>query len=86
MKDTDARYLPVNLRKQGVDSTAINKKGVLSERYYPVYYNEEDNSLWPVLKSNNKIIPIDSGGEKEYGGGQKEDAEKNDSARRYLVK
>ena len=45
-KDTDGKwYLPVNLRKQGVDSLAINKKGKISDRYYPIYVDLKNNNI-----------------------------------------
>jgi len=40
VKDDDGSwYLPVNLRKQGVDSLAVNRAGKTSDRYYPIYYD-----------------------------------------------
>lgn len=57
-------YLPVNLRKQGVDSTAINKKGKLSDRYYPIYFDPKTGKLSTFQKHKVKIEPVDKNGEK----------------------
>jgi len=57
-------YLPVNLRKQGIDSNAINKKGEVSHRYYPIYYNPKTGSVSTEQKYSITIEPIDSNGEK----------------------
>ena len=57
-------YLPVNLRKQGVDSNAINRKGKLSHRYYPIYYDEKTGNVSTKEKYNIEILPIDSKGQK----------------------
>ncbi len=75
-KDTDGTwYLPVNLRKQGVDSTAYNKKGKLSKRYYPIYFDLKTNKLSTVVKYEIEILPIDSKGEKRIWRRSKSDAE-----------
>jgi adenine-specific DNA-methyltransferase len=57
-------FLPVNLRKQGVDSLAVNKKGKLSDRYYPIYYDPKTGKISTKEKYEIKILPIDSNGEK----------------------
>ena len=57
-------YLPVNLRKQGVDSLAINKKGKLSDRYYPIYVDPKSGKVSTKEKFSIKVLPIDSNGEK----------------------
>lgn len=57
-------YLPVNLRKQGVDSNAINRKGRLSDRYYPIYYDKKTGKVSTKKKYNIKILPLDNRGEK----------------------
>lgn len=57
-------YLPVNLRKQGIDSNAINKKGKLSERYYPIYFDPATGKVTTKEKLEVEILPIDSQGEK----------------------
>ncbi|MFA5886287.1 MAG: site-specific DNA-methyltransferase [Patescibacteria group bacterium] len=57
-------YLPVNLRKQGVDSNAFNKKGKLSDRYYPIYFDKKTGRVSSVEKLGIEILPIDSRGEK----------------------
>lgn len=63
IKDEDGSwYLPVNLRKQGVDSNAINKKGKRSNRYYPIYYNPETSALSVDEKFPVEIFPVDSKG------------------------
>ena len=64
-KDDDGSwYLPVNLRKQGSDSSAINRKGKLLERYYPIYYDSDTGKISSVKKYPIEILPIDSKGEK----------------------
>jgi len=64
-RDNDGRwYLPVNLRKQGVDSDAINKKGEVKQRYYPIYFDTETGSISTENEYSIKIEPIDSKGEK----------------------
>lgn len=57
-------YLPVNLRKQGVDSSAINRKGNLSERYYPIYYDPQSGLISANDKLEIEILPIDTTGQK----------------------
>ncbi len=57
-------YLPVNLRKQGVDSLAINKKGKLSDRYYPIYINSKNGDISVSKKFDIELFPIDQNGEK----------------------
>ena len=56
--------MPVNLRKQGVDSLAVNKKGKLSDRYYPIYCDPKTGKISTKEKLKIKILPIDSNGEK----------------------
>ena len=53
-------YLPINLRKQGVDSNAYNKKGELSDRYYPIYYDKETGKISTKESCNIQILPIDN--------------------------
>lgn len=55
-------YLPINLRKQGVDSNAVNKNGILSERFYPIYYDPITGQVSSVHKLDVEIWPIDSKG------------------------
>lgn len=57
-------YLQVNLRKQGVDSSATNKKGELSERYYPIYFDPETGQVSTTKKLPVEILPIDPTGQK----------------------
>jgi len=57
-------YLPVNLRKQGVDSLAVNKKGKLSDRYYPIYINSKTGQISVIKKFDIELLPIDQNGEK----------------------
>ena len=57
-------FLAVNLRKQGVDSLATNKRGEISERYYPIYFNPETKQVSTKQKLQAKILPMDSNGEK----------------------
>jgi adenine-specific DNA-methyltransferase len=64
-QDTDGSwYLPVNLRKQGVDSDAYNKKGDLSHRYYPIYYEPKTGAISVTEKYSVIIDPVDSNGTK----------------------
>lgn len=60
-KDIDwTWYLPINLRKQWVDSSAINKNWKISERYYSIYFN---NETWEISTERNiwiEILPIDT--------------------------
>jgi DNA modification methylase len=57
-------YLPVNLRKQGVDSLAVKANGKLSDRYYPIYYDPKTGRISSKIKLKVEILPIDSRGEK----------------------
>jgi len=57
-------YSPTNLRKQGIDSTAVNKKGKLSDRFYPIYFNPKTKEVSSKNKFEIKILPIDPRGEK----------------------
>ena len=68
-------YLEVNLRKQGVDSLAKNKKGNLSKRYYPIYYDPVTKVISTTQKLIIKILPIDKNGEKRIWRRSKEDVE-----------
>lgn len=64
-KDDDGSwYLPVNLRKQGVDSNAINKKGNMSKRHYPIYFDPKTGQISSEKKLPIEILPIDSKNEK----------------------
>lgn len=62
--DDESWYLPVNLRKQGVDSSAFNKKGKLSDRYYPIFIDPKTGRVSTQEKLAVEILPIDSRGEK----------------------
>lgn len=55
-------YLPINLRKQGVDSDARNSDGTYKERYYPIYYDPDNNIVSVTHKLPIQILPIDSKG------------------------
>jgi adenine-specific DNA-methyltransferase len=57
-------YVSVNLRKQGVDSNATNKKGKLSDRYYPIYYSPKTGEVSVSEKLEIEILPIDMKGAK----------------------
>jgi len=64
-KDTDGTwFLPVNLRKQGVDSLAVSVRGKLSDRYYPIYYDPKTGKVSSKTKLAVKILPIDKDGQK----------------------
>lgn len=57
-KDKDGTwYLPVNLRKQGVDSNAINKNGKLSDRYFSIYYSPSTGEVSTSKKLEVEITP-----------------------------
>lgn len=62
--DDGTWHLPVNLRKQGVDSNAFNKKGKLSDRFYPIYLDKKTGRVSTTKKLDIEILPIDSRGEK----------------------
>ena len=65
VKDKDGTwYLPTNLRKQGVDSLAVNKAGKVSDRYYPIYYDPKTGKVSTKVKLPIKILPIDKDGAK----------------------
>jgi adenine-specific DNA-methyltransferase len=64
-QDSDGSwYLAVNLRKQGIDSTAVNAKGKLSDRYYPIYFDPKSGKVSTTKKYEIEILPIDPRGEK----------------------
>ncbi|MBU4338156.1 site-specific DNA-methyltransferase [Patescibacteria group bacterium] len=65
LQDTDGSYYEKrNLRKDGIDSTAINKKGKLSERYYPIYFDPKTGGVSTQKKYKIEILPIDQKREK----------------------
>lgn len=57
-------YLPVNLRKQGVDSEAEKADGELADRFYPIYYDPKTGAVSSYIKYEIEILPIDSSGNK----------------------
>lgn len=57
-------YLPVNLRKQGVDSNAINRKGKLSDRFFPIFFDPDSKKISSKKKLKIEILPIDAQGVK----------------------
>ncbi len=60
VQDTDGSwYLAVNLRKQGVDSLAVNIKGKRSDRWYPIYFDPKTKRVSTKEKLPVKIMPID---------------------------
>ncbi len=64
-KDGDGNwFLQVNLRKQGVDSSAVNKTGKLSDRYYPIYFDPKTGQVSSIKKLPVEILPIDPTGQK----------------------
>ena len=64
-KDKDGSwYLPVNLRKQGVDSLAVSAKGKVSGRYYPIYCDPKTGKISTENKYSIKILPVDVNGQK----------------------
>jgi adenine-specific DNA-methyltransferase len=76
-KDDDGSwYLPTNLRKQGVDSLATNKKGKISKRYYPIYYEIKTGKISVTQKLEHEIYPIDAKGQKRIWRRGIEDVEK----------
>ena len=56
-------YLGINLRKQGVDSLAVNRKGKRSERWYPIYFDPKTGKVSSKEKLPVKIMPIDPNGQ-----------------------
>ena len=54
--ENGAWYLPINLRKQGVDSDARNSDGSYKERYYPIYYDPDKNIILPIDSKGLKRI------------------------------
>lgn len=65
VQDSDGSwYLAVNLRKQGIDSNAVNIKGKLSDRYYPIYFDPKSGRISTNKKLPVEILPIDPKGEK----------------------
>jgi len=82
----DSWYLPVNLRKQGVDSNAINKKGQLSERYYPIYFDPKTQKLSVTKKYQVEILPIDSDNQKRIWRRSKDVVEKMHSEGDLIIK
>ena len=64
-KDIDGSwYLPINLRKQGVDSEAERSDGSYQDRYYPIYYCPETKQISIENKFPIEILPIDGSGQK----------------------
>lgn len=57
-------YLPINLRKQGVDSEAERVDGSMQDRYFPIYFDPKQNRISLVDKLEVEILPIDSSGQK----------------------
>jgi adenine-specific DNA-methyltransferase len=56
-------YLGINLRKQGVDSLAVNRKGKRSDRWYPIYFDPKTGRVSSKEKLPTKILPIDPNGQ-----------------------
>ena len=52
------------MRKQGADSNALNKKGELSDRYYPIYYDPESEEISVSKKLPIELLPVDTKGQK----------------------
>jgi adenine-specific DNA-methyltransferase len=64
VKDKDGSwYLGINLRKQGVDSLAVNRKGKRSDRWYPIYFDPKTGKVSTKEKLEVKILPIDPNGQ-----------------------
>ncbi|MGB4967748.1 MAG: DNA methyltransferase, partial [Candidatus Saccharimonadales bacterium] len=63
-KDIDGTwFLPVNLRKQGVDSEGRRPDGSYFDRYYPIYVDSKTGAVSSKIKYDVKIMPIDSSGQ-----------------------
>ena len=62
--ETGNWYLPVNLRKQGVDSLAEKKNRKMSDRFYPIYYDPPTGRISTKEKFRIKVLPIDAKGQK----------------------
>lgn len=75
-KDEDGSwYLPLNLRKEGADSMALQKNGKYSDRHYPIYFDPKSNKLSVNEKFEIKIFPKDSEGNQRIWRRGKEDIE-----------
>jgi len=56
-------FLPVNLRKQGVDSEAKRSDGTYFDRFYPIYLEPSTGRISVEEELEVKILPIDSTGQ-----------------------
>ena len=66
-------YLPINLRKQGIDSEATDSNGTLKERFFPIYVNESYTKISTNAEYPIEIFPIDSNGQKRIWRRDKQD-------------
>lgn len=66
-------YEERNLRKEGQDSLATKKDGTLSNRYYPIYYDQKTNKISTEEKLKETILPTDTKGQKRIWRRGKED-------------
>ena len=56
-------YLPVNLRKQGVDSDAKKSDGSYYDRFYPIYFCPKTKKVSTKEILDIQILPIDNSGQ-----------------------
>jgi len=79
-------FLPTNLRKQGVDSSAKTKDGKLHQRYFPIYYHPKKNLISLERgKDFVELLPVDTKGLKRRWKTSKEDlAEKFNSGEIFV--
>ena len=69
-------YLPVNLRKQGVDSEAIRSDGTYFDRYYPIYFDPENGRVSSKIELDIIITPTDSAGQERNWRRSKDDIDR----------
>lgn len=75
--DSDGEYYEErNLRKEGVDSKAVNRKGKRSDRFFPIYVNSATFEISTVKKFDIRILPIDTKGEERIWRRSKDEVER----------
>ncbi len=75
--DSDGEYYEErNLRKEGVDSKAFNRKGKRSDRFFPIYVNSATFEISSVKKFDLRILPIDTKGEERIWRRSKDEVER----------
>ena len=69
-------FSPTNLRKTGVDNSAIKKNGQLNDRHYPIYVDTKTGEISTSKKLELKILPINTKNEKVIWRRSKEEVER----------